>query len=171
MAGAGSMKVAGRRRALGRLGFAALLPVLAPALGGCAVSRAARGLPGTDLSEVQAGRTRAQVEAVLGAPSREWSTLAGVRYRMYRYDAGQPGSQGDAAGLLFMDVISLGLTEVFSAADPTGWDIPVEQRMRTLAVSYGPDEVAIGVFRDVTEFERLPDDGRPAPATGAPPAR
>ena len=158
-----------RREALRRLGVAAAIPVLGSIVGACAVSRASRGFAGTDLSEVRAGRTRAQIEAVLGAPLREWSTPAGVRYRMYRYDAGQPGNREDAAGILFLDLISLGLVEVYAAAGIADFDEPPERRMRNLAVSFGPDEVAIGVFGDVTEFERLPEDGvaparRPADA-------
>jgi len=163
MAGTGSLMRLARRGALRRVGLAVSLPLLAPALGACAVSRASRGFPGTDLSEVRGGRTRAQIEAVLGAPLREWSTPAGVRYRMYRYDAGQPGNRDTAAAILFFDLISLGLVEVFVATGVEDFDDPPERRMRNLAVSYGPDEVAIGVFEDVTEFERLPEDGM-APA-------
>jgi len=135
-----------------------LLGALA-ALAGCAVSQVAKGRPGQDLSEIVPGVTRAKVESVLGASKREWTTKAGVRYRMYRYDAGVAPSTSDASAIAFMDVISLGLSEAF-------WDGPTllgPSREAWLGVSFDEKDRVIGAFPDITEFESLPEDGRTPP--------
>lgn len=129
------------------------------ALAGCAVATVAKGRPGQDISEIAPGAPRARVESIVGAPKREWTTGSGVRYRMYRYDAGVAPSTGDASAVAFMDVISLGLSEAF-------WDgqtLLGPSRRAWLAVSYDAEDRAIGVFADVTEFENLPEDGRGPP--------
>lgn len=136
------------------------------ALAGCAVSQVAKGRPGQDLSEIAPGVTRAKVESVVGAAKREWTTKAGVRYRMYRYDAGVAPSKSDASAIAFMDVISLGLSEAF-------WDGPTllgKSREAWLGVSFDPGDRVIGVFPDITEFEILPEDGR-ATSAAAPGTR
>ena len=130
------------------------------ALAGCAVSQVAKGRPGRDLSAIAPGVTRAKIESIVDAPKREWTTNAGVRYRMYRYDAGVAPSGSDASAIAFIDVISLGLSEAY-------WDGPTllgPSREAWLAVSYDAEDRAIGVFPDVTEFENLPEDGRAPPS-------
>lgn len=139
-----------------------LVPALALlfALAGCAVSQVARGRPGQDLSVIAPGTPRAKIESLVGAPKREWTTNAGVRYRMYRYDAGVAPSTGDASAIAFMDVISLGLSEAYWNGDT----LLGPSRQAWLAVAYDAGDRAIGVFPDVTEFENLPEDGRAPPA-------
>ena len=141
-----------------RIAVMALLGALAlPA--GCAVSTVARGRPGQDLSGIAPGASRATVESMVGTPKREWTTRSGVRYRMYRYDAGVAPSASDASAIAFLDVATLGLSEAF-------WDGPTllgQSREAWLAVSYDAGDRAIGVFADVTEFENLPEDGRAPP--------
>ena len=152
-----------RRRALGRGALSALLMAAVVALvSACAVSKALERTPGVDLAAVKAGATREQVEAVAGEPLREWTTRMGVRYRLYRYDAGIEPSAGGAAMHGFMDVITLGLWEV-NEASSSAVDFRGERRQALLAVSYDSQEIAIGVFKDVGEFAELPQDGR-APA-------
>lgn len=149
-----------RRRALG----CAIVPLVA-ALPGCAVSTLARGTPGTDLSRLRAGMARSEVENLLGAPTRSWTTPAGVEYRLYRYDRGLAPNPADAAAVGFFDVISLGLWELFWELDPPA-DMQPEDRSRSAyaAVSYDAQGTAVGVFLDVGEFDTLPDDGRPGGA-------
>lgn len=129
---------------------------------GCAVSKALESAPGIDLSPVKAGATRQEVEAVVGEPLREWTTRTGVRYRLYRYDAGIEPSAGGAGLVVFMDVITLGLFEVIEAASPAGWNIRGEKKQPLLAVSYDTQEIVIGVFKDVGELDDFPEDGQVA---------
>lgn len=138
----------------------------------CAVSKALESAPGIDLSPVKAGATRQEVEAVVGEPLREWTTRMGVRYRLYRYDAGIEPSAGGAGLVVFMDVITLGLFEVIEAASPAGWNIQGEKKQPLLAVSYDTQGIVIGVFKDVGELDDFPEDGhasaKPANAVNAP---
>ncbi len=137
----------------------------------CALSKALESGPGVDLSPVKERVTRQEVEAVVGQPEREWVTRAGVRYCLYRYDAGTEPDKGGAGVIVFMDIASLGLFEAFEAAQPEGggWNIRGVKKEQLLAVSYDAQGVVIGVFKDVGELDSLPEDGRAAekPAQGA----
>ncbi|HXZ91486.1 MAG TPA: hypothetical protein VEG36_01270 [Burkholderiales bacterium] len=139
----------------GRIAMFLLVAALA-APAGCTVSELAKGRPGKDLSEIVPGIPRSKVESIVGAPGREWATPSGVRYRLYRYDAGVPPAKADAATFAFFDVLSLGLWEAFSK--PGEWLGP--PRAAWLGVSYDAQDRVIGVFPDTTEFANLPDDGR-----------
>ena len=140
--------------------FIALAAVIA--LAGCALSRAARKEPGLDISPVKPGATRREIEAVVGAPEREWTTRTGVRYGLYHYDAGIQDTAGPTAGVLFMDLATLGLFEAISAYDDSdSLDFRGPRRTALLAVSYDAQGVALGVFRDIGELDVLPEDGRP----------
>jgi hypothetical protein len=145
------------RQALGRAALAALAATL---IAGCAVSKAMHGEPGLDISAVKVGATRAQVEAVVGAPQREWTTREGVRYCMYRYDAGIETLGAGIGMSVFMDVATLGLWEVNDALSPDAPDMRAPRRYALMAVAYDAQGIAQGVFRDVDEFAALPDDGR-----------
>lgn len=140
----------------------AVLLIASLVLHGCAVSRFLETRPGVDLTPVQAGAHRAQIEALLGTPSREWTTSAKVHYRLYQYDAGVEPNRSDAAAIVVMDIASLGLAELF-------WYMGDYQGMsgrklsRMIAVAYDADGKVVGVFDNVTEFSVLPEDGR-APA-------
>ncbi|MGA8005276.1 MAG: hypothetical protein WCA17_04190 [Burkholderiales bacterium] len=131
------------------------------ALAGCAVSTVAKGRPGQDLSGIAPGASRAKVESIVGAPKREWTTASGVRYRMYRYDAGVAPSASDASAVAFLDVATLGLSEAIWGNQQT---LLGPSREAWLGVSYDAEDRAIGVFRDITEFENLPEDGRAPPS-------
>ena len=154
-----------RRAALLYLLLSGLIVLIAA----CAVSKPLERTPGVDLSAVKVGATRQQVEAVVGEPKREWATRTGVRYRLYRYDAGIDPSVGGATVELLMDIMTLGGYEALHAASPekwTAWKAETQRKWPLLAVSYDSQEIVIGVFKNVGEFDRFPEDGRmPAPAT------
>lgn len=129
------------------------------ALQGCAVHKVWKGEPGDDLSSLRPGMTLEQVEAVVGTSDREWYTSLGVRYRLYRYDAGIPPNKSDAGAILFLDVISLGMVEVIEAATDESFTTKPHE-VHDLAVSYDHRDVAIGIFTGVDTSTVLPEDGR-----------
>jgi len=151
-------------RVLGRSVFPFALTCAATALlSGCSVVQTLESDPGTDISSVKAGATREQVEALVGQPQREWVTRTGIRYCLYRYDAGYEANPAAAGLMVFMDAISLGIWEIVTVA-PQPADFRGPRKYPLIAVSYDPDGVALGVFRDVGEFTAFPEDGQP---TGA----
>ena len=133
---------------------------------GCTISAALRGEPGMDISTLRPGVSRSEAEAILGPPVREWTTSSNVRYCIYRYDAGVPPSKGDAVTMGFLNVISLGLVELYEATGMTDISHPSEDDIRRiwrqLAISYDTDERIVGLLRDFSDLDVLPDDGRPA---------
>lgn len=132
-------------------------------LAGCVAARIAEGRPGADLSRVVPGATRAEVEDILGAPVREWATPLNIRYRLYRYDAGVAPQPHKAAAAGILDAAMLGMLSAVSATDEHQGLGP--SRRALMAVSYGPDDRVRGVFKEITEFSSLPEDGR-VPAAG-----
>src|SRR5690348_8938400 len=81
----------------------------AQACAGCGAITLARGTPGIDVSEIQPGVTRAQAEAVLDKPQKDWMSREGVHYFTYEYDTGRPADIPDAAAFVFMDLVTAGL--------------------------------------------------------------
>ena len=138
-----------------------LLVATVAVVSACAVGKALERTPGVDLSPVKVGATRQEVEAVVGEPLREWTTQTGVHYRLYHYDAGIEPSAGGAGFVVFMDVITLGLWEAYDAVWPEQLDVRGERKRSLLAVSYDPQGIVIGVFKNDGEFAELPEDGRP----------
>lgn len=138
----------------------ALLSLSIPLIGACAASKALERTPGIDLSVIKVGATRQQVEAVVGEPQREWTTRTGVRYCLYRYDAGIEPSAGGAGFVVLMDIISLGLYEAIYAVSPEKIDVREERKWLLLAVSYDSQGTVMGVFRNIGQFDNLPEDGR-----------
>lgn len=132
---------------------------------GCTSAAALRGEPGMDISTLKPGLLRSEAEAILGPPVREWTTSSNIRYCIYRYDAGVPPSQGDAVAMGFMNVISLGLFELYEATGVTDLSHPSEDDIRRIwrqiAISYDTDERIVGLFRDFSDLDVLPNDGRP----------
>lgn len=130
---------------------------------GCAVNQAMQSEPGTDVSAVRPGIERSVVENLLGQPLREWTTEKKIHYCLYAYDGGRPASAGDASALLFLDVISLGLAELFISLDE---DFAVRPRREShIAVAYDSGNRVVGVFDDVGDFDVLPIDGVKAAGT------
>jgi len=149
--------------------LAALLAA-AMLLGGCAVGLAVRNEPGIDLSVIMPGvTTREAAEVVLGKPIREWTTALAVRYCIYSYYGGARPEYAGAATLLFLDVISLGLAELFYQLDPEVARDMAEsgKRYPLVAVSYDTAGRVIGMFPEFDQFAVLPPDGRP-PASANP---
>jgi hypothetical protein len=145
-------------KALPLTALAGLMLFLAVAgVSGCTVHQALQGEPGQDLTTLRPGMTRSQLEAIVGKSDREWTTSEGVRYRLYRYDAGIPPSADQAGANVLMDVLSVGLFELFVLADPA---LQPGHELQDLAVSYDRNDVVIGIFRKVVTSTALPADGR-----------
>lgn len=142
--------------------------LIVAAVPGCMVADTLRTEPGIDVSSIKSGVPRTEVEAIVGSPQRHWTTALGVRYSIYQYYAGiRRESAGVTAGIAFMDVISLGLFELFWAIDKPDTTRGREV-YRLMAVSYDAEDLAIGVFPDIGEFAWLPADGRPTPDVSIP---
>ena len=145
------------------LGFrkwiAALLCGAVLALSGCSVAKMAKGESGTDLSPIRPGMTRAQAEAIVGPSVRDWQTPAGVRYCVYRYDAGTRADSGWLLGNAFMDVVSLGTWELLPLLSPNTNGHHIQQLVGQIAISYDSSDVILGVFRDFGDFDALPANG------------
>ncbi len=132
---------------------------------GCTSAAALRGEPGRDISTIRQGLTRSAAEEILGPPLREWMTSAGVRYRVYRYDAGVAPSRSDAGAYIFLNVITAGLFELYEATGVTDLSRPSaddpRRVRRQVAVAYDTDDRIVGVFDGFGDFDVLPEDGRP----------
>lgn len=133
-----------------------LIMVLACAsLSGCAVKELYEGEQGEDISNIQLGMQRSEIEALLNSPLRCWEPEVEITYCIYEYDAGRPPRKADAMAMLFMDVVSVGTFEFFWMVDDR-----VETYARTTAriiISYDSEEVVLGIF---DEFALLPPEGR-----------
>jgi hypothetical protein len=140
------------------LGVVALLPCLH----GCAVATAAHGIEGADISAVRVGVTRSEVELRLGSPVRQWTTPSAIEYRMYRYDAGVPGSSANATAMVLGEISTLGLLELILRIPPQSQASTDPSRMRNVAVAYDQSGIVVGVFVDVGDLEQLPENGKRA---------
>lgn len=147
----------------------ALLLALAGAvsLSGCTVGRAVVGEPGADLKPVAEAATRQRIEELLGSSIREWDTGAGVRYAVYRYDAGQLPSLTGATAHAFMDVATLGVWEVvmlLAAGDPAA-----RHTIKQAAIGYDAQDRVLCVVPDMGDLDALDPERCKAPR--APPAQ
>jgi hypothetical protein len=135
---------------------------VAQACSGCGAIELARGTPGIDVSQIQPGVTRAQAEAVLGKPKKDWISPDGVHYFTYEYDTGRPPNVPDAAGFVFMDLLTFGLWEVIDAANghPILNKTLSPSTSARVVISYDDGEVARGIFG---EFDTLPANGQSGP--------
>jgi len=99
----------------------ALWAALAVAVGwsaGCTVAHYLGTQPGTPIATRRPGLDRAAVEQVRGAPLREWRPNDQVVYRLYRYERAMGADRSAAGGVIFMDLITVGLFEGIAAAVP-----------------------------------------------------
>jgi hypothetical protein len=128
--------------------------------GGCSVRQALEPEPGTDLSTVVPGATRAQVEAALGEPIKTLKTRDGVLYRTYYYrQATEP--RGDLAlANAGMDFLTFGMWELVRTKSGYLENRPLGS---VLAVTYDNSDRVIDVFPDFNVLPQLPADGRRAP--------
>lgn len=125
---------------------------------GCLANRHLEGEPGFDVSSIRAGNNKGQVEKLLGAAIREWNSSEGFKYRVYNYDAGAPPNAGEAAAVVFFDVMSLGVSELVAALNKNAF---APRRIKDqMAVAYNSNDVVIGVFAPFGDFDELPPDGR-----------
>ena len=125
----------------------------------CTAVSALQGKPGLDVSRVKTGMSQADAEQILGSPIREWVTSSGVTYGVYDYDGGVPPSGSEAAANVFMDIVSVGVWELFGAFGHLS-----EPRQREqMAVSYDQGGLVIGTFDHYGDFDVLPADGRADP--------
>jgi hypothetical protein len=122
----------------------------------CTAVSALQGKPGLDVSRIKAGMSKVDAEQILGSPIREWVTSSGVSYGIYDYDAGVPPSGSEAAANVFMDIISVGVWELFGAFGHQ----PELRKREQMAVSYDVDGLVIGTFDHFGDFDVLPADGR-----------
>ena len=150
--------------------MALLLSLLvAASVSGCLFVHTLSSEPGIDISSIKPGISRAQVEKVVGAPLKEWTSSLGVRFSLYRYYGGvEPSAVG--AGLVgFLDIISLGLFELTWLSDKDRESFTKAQEKHPfMAVSYDAQDIVIGVFPDIGEFALLPADGRSPPVHTTP---
>jgi len=136
----------------------AVIYLLLVGITGCTVSKFATPVEGKDVTTVQPGSTREQLEALLGACIREWNSETGILYCMYEFDAGYPGDKASAALWAVLDVMSLGLFELYPAIGVYPEDPTEGQHLKSrIIVSYDNDGNVLGVF---DEFAVLPDDGK-----------
>ena len=137
---------------------AALLCAAALALSGCSVMQMAKGEPGADIDSVRPGMTRDKVEAILGPSIRDMQVSSGVRYRVYRYNAGIETEREWLYANAYMEVGSFGLWELYRLVFPDRHDHE-RQLEGQVAISYDSNDVILGVFRDFGDFDTLPPDG------------
>jgi hypothetical protein len=125
----------------------------------CAIGSALSTQKGADISGIAPGAPRSEVERLVGAPQREWTTAAGVRYRLYSRLGDAPPDAGVAAAWAGMDIVTLGIIEMVPLfAKQNAYE---RRHPHPMAVSYDKDDRVIGVFPNGTEFDELPADGRP----------
>ena len=126
---------------------------------GCFAVKFAKGEKGIDVTGIQPGVTRANAEAILRPPVREWTSSTGIRYTTYYYDAGRPPNMPKAVGVVIMDLISAGIFELVVAInEPKPWTL--DHITGRTVISYDDRAVVLGIF---DEFDELPPDGRSGP--------
>lgn len=138
--------------------------VIVAALTSCASMSSVQmmhGQPATNLGAVKIGTSLADVERLVGAPVRTWTTAEGVEYRLYHYDGGVAPDPA-AAFLVPIDVLTLGLPTLLNRVIPETAEDRA-RRLRTLAVSYDREGKVLGFFVDVGDFSVLPADGKASP--------
>jgi hypothetical protein len=150
----------------------ALALALAGSVAGCSVREALEAKPGTDLSEVKPGTSRAKVESVLGDPIKTMKTKDGVVYRTYFYR--EPTiPRGDLAlANAGLDVVTFGMWEIVRTKSGYLENRPLGT---VLAVTYDKSDQVIDVFPDFNLIPGIPADGRrttplPQPASATTPA-
>lgn len=125
-------------------------------LAACSAVELAEGKKGIDVSPFRPGASRVEVETIVGSAIREWVSEEGIRFALYEFDKGIPGSGAGAAAMVLMDIAMLGVWELF-------W-LGVEDEakhgphvMGRVLVSYDRNDIVLGLFN---EFDKLPSDGR-----------
>lgn len=119
-------------------------------VGGCSVAKSLRAEAGTDLKPIQIAATRVHIERTLGTPARSWES-AGVRFSVYRYDAGAPPSMAGAATFAFLDVATLGAWELFASH----LKIETERVVRQIAIGYDARDQVVCILPDFSDLQAI----------------
>ena len=152
----------------GACGVKGIGPLILPALvvllmvffsTGCFAVKLAKGEKGADVTAIQPGVTRANAEAILGPPVREWTSSSRIRYTTYYYDAGRPPNMSDAVAVGILDLVTVGIFEFVVAINEATQPLDHITYGR-IVISYDNRDVVLGIF---DEFDELPPDGRSGP--------
>jgi putative hemolysin len=81
---------------------------------GCSVWLAGAGVEEPDMAYVQKGATRQQVEQQVGNSVKTVEMPNGRKVETYEYEMGSKPSTGRAAGYFLLDILTLGIMELFS---------------------------------------------------------
>jgi len=137
----------------------------------CTVRQALTPQPGTDLSPLQPGTSKASVDKLFGPPIKEWKTPGGVKYGTYLYQEGTKANGGLAAANAGLTLITFGMWEIIAAKQGS-----LQNRGPTmpLAVSYDAADKVVDIFPEFNDLPELPPDGRrtslkPLPDTASAP--
>ncbi len=134
---------------------------MAVAVTGCYAVKLASREEGIDMSKVGPGITRQEVEDLLGEPAKEWDSATGIHYCTYSFDAGRPPDKSEATAFLFLDLITLGISEIMVGFEnSSNSSDPYLEYLRVIGrvvISYDQEGYVLGVFE---EFEKIPPDGR-----------
>ena len=122
-------------------------------LSGCSVLLANTGMPNPNLSAVQVGATRGQLELELGYPVSSTRLPQGGSVDIYEFQLGRGPSDKRAMSHGLLDILTLGIWEV----PGTLIELSVGEKRR-IQVTYGPDD-------RVTEFRAAPEAQPSAPDT------
>ncbi len=133
------------------------LLVIAVGLGsqGCAVGMAMNGTKDPDLTVLQEGASRAEVELQLGPALSDITLPIGNHYCTYEYSLGNEPSAGRTVGHVFLDVLTVGLWEIVGT--------PIEMAAAntedfTVTVEYGPDMKLRQVLPSYTPGPAIKED-------------
>ncbi len=125
-------------------------------LSSCLAVSILNGKPGLDVSFIGPGISKGDVEKVVGPPKSQWKTSLGITYCVYKYDGGVLPSKADATAIVFMDLITVGLCELFFAFEA----FPENRVSDQMAVSYDVNDLVIDVFDHFGDFDELPANGK-----------
>ncbi len=137
-----------------------------PALSACSVGMAMSGEEDPNVSVVQSGSTRLDVERELGAPHSSRVLDDNGLEAIYRYELGNEPSTGRAIAWGALDVLTLGLWEVIGT--------PVEGSQGEeyeAVIVYNADGIVQSVATDELEKDdEEPEEDKPEPKNWAAPA-
>jgi hypothetical protein len=111
---------------------------------GCSVGLALQETEEPNLDILEIGSMRSDIEKELGLPISEGISASGDKLYLYRYLEGDRAAYGRATLYVFLDVVTLGLWEIFGSNIESANGVYVD-----LAISYDSDERA-GQIRRVT---------------------
>ena len=131
--------------------LALALCFLMPVANGCAAVQLARGARGTDVSAVQIGAPRQEVETAIGEPVRQWQDSGETHLAVYEFSGDIEPQYGTASLVLLLDILTLFLLElvVYGHKERHPND--------RLLVAYDSQGEVIGLM---DEYDIVPEDGR-----------